>query len=666
MRRRSLVSVLSVVSLFIAGSIPLFAQNSSASSYYERGRTAMLEENWYEAAESFLESLRINPSYAESVAALAECYYSLGEFDQALSWVRKARALSRGSTSLANLEAFILIAQGNLEGADSVVTEVLSREPYNKEALFAAAELDVARGKAGSAAIRYREAARRYPDDRRALLSLALVLGSLGDLEGARSFASRAAAQNPDDPRVLFYAAYLEASAGRFEAAGKELEAALALKGDYALARSLLAQVRYRLGRYEEAVRLADENIAANRNDASSWYLKGLSFARLGRPADARAVLASALSIDPQDEFVRAALEDLVISSTSAESAERARWARFHFDSARDYRGRNLSDQALFEYRRGLRLDPYSKERAAYADLLRTLGYPARQLAELRFMQELGKADRAVNDAVEAYDSLLTDALYRRWSVDPAALESRHWKVAVVSVAGQSASRHVDAGPIAAAFTRDVLVHDDNIDSVNIEIRQPSFSAAFRSAREAGADYFLIVSATESGRDLSLKGELYVARTGSAAANFSAFRTGENRLRNAVKKIADGLGAALPFRGVLVSRRAGVALIDKGRVNGVAAKAAYEIVRAGAMIPLNEGIGLSYGQEDVVGTITVDEVDEQVSMGTLARTGFFDRIAAGDEVVAVQPADPAKKAKAGSQEAVVADPELRWLLRNLR
>jgi tetratricopeptide (TPR) repeat protein len=660
------LAVLSALLLFISSSAPLFAQSSSASSYYERGRTAMLEENWYEAAESFLESLRINPSYAESVAALAECYYSLGEFDQALSWVRKARTLSRGSTALANLEAFILIAQGNLEGADSVVTEVLSREPYNKEALFAAAELDVARGKAGSAAIRYREAARRYPDDRRALLSLALVLGSLGDLEGARSFASRAAAQNPDDPRVLFYAAYLEASAGRFEAAGKELEAALTLKSDYALARSLLAQVRYRLGRYEEAVRLADENIAANRNDASSWYLKGLSFARLGRPADARSVLASALSIDPQDEFVRAALEDLVVSSTSAESAERSRWARFHFDNARDYRGRNLSDQALFEYRRGLRLDPYSKERAAYADLLRTLGYPARQLAELRFMQELGKADRAVNDAVEAYDSLLTDALYRRWSVDPAALESRHWKVAVVSVAGQSASRHVDAGPIAAAFTRDVLVHDDNIDSVNIEVRQPSFSAAFRSAREAGADYFLIVSATESGRDLSLKGELYVARTGSAAANFSAFRTGESRLRNAVKKIADGLGAALPFRGVLVSRRAGVALIDKGRVNGVAAKAAYEIVRAGSMIPLNEGIGLSYSREDVVGTITVDEVDEQVSMGTLARTGFFDRIAAGDEVVAVPPADPAKKAKAGGQEAVVADPELRWLLRNLR
>ncbi len=663
--KRPLLRPIAALCLLAALATPLAAQ--SASAYYERGREAMLAENWYEAAESFLEALRLNPSYAESVSALAECYYSLGEFDQALIWVRKARTLARGSTALANLEAFILIAQGNLDGANSVISDVLAREPYNKEALFAAAELDVARGKSGAAAARYREVARRYPDDRRALLSLALVLGSLGDMEGARQFASRAAAQNPDDPRVLYYAAYLDAAAGRLDAAARGLEAALALKADYRLARGLLASIRYRAGRFEDAVRLADAQIAADRGDASAWYLKGLAFARLGRTADARSVLASALSVDGQDEFARAALEDLLISSTAAESTERGRWAKYHFDRARSYRERNLSDQALFEYRRGLRLYPYAAERAAYADLLRTLGYPARQLAELRFMQELGKADRAVNDAVEAYDSLLADALHRRWDVDPALVEARHWKVAIVSVAGQSASPHVDAGPIVASFARDLLVHGGDIASVDIEVRQPSFSAAFRSAREAGADYFLIVSVSERGRDLSLRGELFVARTGSAAAVFSAFRTGEDRLRNAARKITESLESALPFRGKLIARRAGLALLDKGRMNAVAEKTVYEIVAAGTARPLSEGIGLSYEREDVVGTFTVGEVDEQLAMGALARVGFFDRIAAGDEVVAVPAADKAANGepKPGSQETA-ADPELRWLLRNLR
>ncbi|MDR2258483.1 MAG: tetratricopeptide repeat protein, partial [Treponema sp.] len=74
--------------------------------YYNQGRTSMAAEDWYAAAESFLEALRINPAHAEANAALAECYYELGEFDEALVWVRKARSLARGNMAAANLEAF--------------------------------------------------------------------------------------------------------------------------------------------------------------------------------------------------------------------------------------------------------------------------------------------------------------------------------------------------------------------------------------------------------------------------------------------------------------------------------------------------------------------------------------------------------------------------------
>lgn len=640
------------------------ARAQSASSFYEAGRAAFLEERYYDAVESLLESLRVNPSYAEPVALLAESFYALGEFDQAVSYVRRARTLSRGSAALANLEAFILIAMGDLSAADALVRETLAREPYNREALFAAAELDVARGKSGEAASRYRDAARRFPDDRRALLSLALVLGTLGDAEGARAYAARAVAAHPDDHRVRYYAAYLDAAAGRLKEAAAGLSFALDLKSGYAPARSLLAQVRYRLGEWEAAAALADQSIAADRSDVSAWYLKGLSFARLGRVAEARAVLSTALSVDPSDEFARAALGDLLISTTAAEAPERARWAAYHLSRAEDFRARNLADQALFEYRRALRLDPYSKQgRAAFADLLRAIGYPARQLSELRFLQELGKGDRAINDAVETYDSLLADALHRRWGVDPNALSSRHWKVAVVSVSSQSAVRHVDAGRVAAVYLRDLLSHDGNIASVSVPVEQPSFANAFRVAREAGADYFMVVSAAESDRDLSLKGTLYVARTGSLAADFSAFRTGSDRLRNSARRLVEQLGASLPFRARIISRRAGSAMIDKGRADRLSSGMKFEIVKKGAALPLAEGIGLAYAGDDITGTFSVDAVDEEVSAGTLARRGFFDRIAVGDEVVAVPENRPVPAAR---PEAAQADPELRYLLRNLR
>ena len=623
----------------------------------------MEAEDWYTAAESFIECLRLNPAHAEATANLAECYYELGEFDEALVWVRKAKALSRSSNSLANLEAFTLIALGRLEEADGVIRGVLAKEPYNKEALFAAAELDIARGRAGDAVVRYREAVRRYPDDRRLLVSLALVSGSLGDTANARLYIERAMLQHPGDYRVYYYAAYLASQAGRLADGIQYAENALYYRPGYNPARYLLASLRYRSGQYEEAARLADELIAVKRDDSRSWYLKGISYIRIGKFTEAQTLLSTAADIAPDDEFIRAALEELLISKTKVEDPARARWASWHFGRARDFRSRSLVEQALFEYRRGLRLNPYAPDRREYAELLRLQGYPARYLEELRFMQNLGLADKWLNDAVESYNALLSTALFRRWGVDPVMISKPHWKLAVFSLASQSAFYHADAGAGASSYIKDILIHERNIFPMDLELRQPSFAAAFRTAREGGADYFLVVSVSENERDISIKGELFVARTGSQAAVFNAFRTGPDRLRYASRGIVDQLSSALPFRSALLLRRQDQGLIDKGRADGVKDGAEYNVIRKGNIEILNEGIGLVYTPEDVVGKLTIEKADEEVSAGKLARNGFFDRISPGDEVVL---APEKKDDKAGAAPPPPADPELRALLRMLR
>jgi tetratricopeptide (TPR) repeat protein len=657
--------LLCVPLLILLASFPgrLGAQGAPGTAfYYEQGRAAMIEEDWYAAAESFIECLRLNGAHAEAAAALAECYYELGEFDEALIRVRRARVLARGSMPAANLEASILIALGRLDAAASVIADVLVREPYNREALFTAAELDVARGRAGDAMLRFREAVRRYPDDRRLLVSLALVAASLGDNETARSSMERALREHPGDYRVYYYAACVDARGDRVPQAIRYAEQALFHKPGYGPARFLLAGLRYRAGQYGEAARLADESIAADRENLGAWYLKGLAYGRMGRFADAVGVLSGAAVIRPEDEFVRASLEEFLIGSTGIEDPSRRRWASWHFDRARDFGKRHLAGEALFEYRRGLRLNPYAADRREYAELLRLQGYPGRYLEELRFMQDLGLGDRSVNDAVEAYDSLLSGALYRRWQVDPVDAAERHWKLAVFSLASRSGYYHADAEVTAASYVRELLVHDRNIAPMELELRQPSFSQAYRGAREGGADYFLVITVSENERDLSLKGELFAGRTGSAVGTFYAYRTGADRLRNASRGMVDQLASSLPFRGRLVARRQARGLINKGRADGVAAGAVYDVVKRGQPVILNEGIGLSYTADDLVGTITIEDAGEEVSAGTLSRNGFFDRIGEGDEVI--MRAGEGGPAENGAENAV--NPELRALLRTLR
>jgi hypothetical protein len=77
---------------------------------------------------------------------------------------------------------------------------------------------------------------------------------------------------------------------------------------------------------------------------------------------------------------------------------------------------------------------------------------------------------------------------------------------------------------------------------------------------------------------------------------------------------------------------------------------------------MNEGIGLVYNAADIVGTLTIERADEEVSSGRLARTGFFDLITPGDEVFLV----PQENASRTPTPVTPIDPELRNLLRAIR
>ena len=195
---------------------------------------------------------------------------------------------------------------------------------------------------------------------------------------------------------------------------------------------------------------------------------------------------------------------------------------------------------------------------------------------------------------------------------------------------------------------------------MNIEQRQAIFSQAFKHARENGADYFMLVSVTESERDISIKAEVFVGRTGSPAGVFYTYRTGVDRLRDASRGIINQLSSSLPIRGRLLIRRQGQALINKGKADGIQKDSVYDIVKRGRLQTANEGIAIIYSNDELVGKLTITNVDEEIAIGTLARNGFFDRIEPGDEVI-FQPEKPNKPVLESA-----ANPELRALLRALR
>ena len=223
------------------------------------------------------------------------------------------------------------------------------------------------------------------------------------------------------------------------------------------------------------------------------------------------------------------------------------------------------------------------------------------------------------------------------WSIDENALPKRPYKLALFYEVQPGDRIHAADEALLARYVKDILASSTRLSVVGSPVRAAALSAAFRRAREMGADYFLILKTSETERHIQIDAELRVGRTGSPAASFGAYRTGNDRVKNAVSQVVDSLEAALPPQGGILKRRQDTVLVDLGKADGVPDGATLLVIKQGRLQVKPEGLGLSYPSSAVLGEVTLTRVGEEASEGTLKSSGFFDTVNLGDRVVLAPP-----------------------------
>ncbi len=625
-------------------------------------------EDWYPAIDDYLAAVAANPSYGAAYSGLAKCYYELGEYDQALSYVRKAAPFLKGDAGLANLEGFVRIGLGDLAGARKSFEAVAAALPNDLDARFGLSLLDLSAGKKSAAKSRLEESLRLSPQNARALLSLALIASDQGRADDARALAEKALRYHGSEPRTQYVAAVLAAAAGDAAKAAFYARNALDLKPGYSEARLLLGDLMYSAKSYDQAIALMREAVARDRKNGMAWYTLGLAQEGAGKDADAVYSLKTAVSLRPDDEVARIALERVVSDSTASEAASREAYADWHVVRGKEFEDRSSYDQAIFEYRRALRIYPYSKKaRLLYAGMLKARGFPGKYLSELGFLKDNGSADQAILDSIETYDSLLVDAVGKTWNVDEEALPKRPYKIALMYVAapyrggasgaatgaGATAFVHAAGQDLLLGYIKDILASSSRAAVLDVRPGVASFAEAFKVAREAEADYFALISIRETERDIEIDADLRVARTGSPATAFKAYRTGNDRVKNSAARTAELLVSALPPLGSLVKRSQDSVLVDLGKADGIKVGSKLVVVKKGAVSPKSEGLGLTYPPSSALAQVTVTAVGEEASAGTLKSAGFFDTVNIGDQAFLAPPeaASAAGKAQGSATAA---------------
>jgi tetratricopeptide (TPR) repeat protein len=612
---------------------------------YQDGARAQAEGNYHLAVEKFTAALAGNPAYLEAMTGMAECFFLLEEYDEALRWVTEALRFDRGNPGLLVLQGRVLIGMGRPAEARKVFSIVLSLRPNDLEARFGQAEAEVAEGRTSTALSQYSQTLRLAPESRKALLSLAMLSASLGDAAAASRYYELALRSHAADPAVQLAAAEWEAGQGRFESAERRARIALSLAPGLPRARITLGGILLDSGKPLDAAVELREAVAMERDNPLAWQALGMAYRKAGDAAKAIASFASGLSAVPSDEILRISQENTALDSLPLDDPIRKKAAAAHLEQGGLLEQRNSLETALAEYRRALLLDPTGRDaRVAYARVFRSLGFPDKYLSELKVVASLGAADTFVVDEIEGLRSELAEGISRVWGFDQHTLDRSRYNVPVFTLPSTNRLLHAAAhDELARAFAA-MLSRFPSISVPDLPRVVTGFEEAFRAARESGSDWFIVLEMEESERSFSVVADLHLSRTGARLASIGVYRTGNDRVRDSFLRIGADIAARLPMRGALIARRLDQGLIDLGSIHGLKKGDRLTIVRKGALRLSNQGPGLAWEPANVVGEFTVGVVDEAVSEGTIARKGYFDLVNVGD-TVAVEPVAAAESSK---------------------
>lgn len=624
---------------------------SNPVELFKEGQKYQSLGDYFSAIEKYTESVIENPNYGSAWKALAQCSYNLNEYEMCLDYIASAEKFMKGDPELSNLAAFSYIGLGNLDEAYSLFSKVLELYPNDPSARFGLAELDVANGRIPSATDFYLDALKRSPENRKALLSLALVYGEMGNYDLADEYIQKALQYHSQDPQVHFYSAWLQAKEGKLEEAEGRVRAALKIDPEYDKALELLSSLLYYSKRYSEVIPVTDKRIAADRNCAPAWYLKARALENLGQIEEAYEIYQLALYSIPGDQLIRTGAEMLITKNFPVEDERRNEYARYHFERAKEFSSQHYSSNSIFEYRRALKLDPYSSDiRQSYAELLRTQGYNERYAGQLEFIINNGNPSVKVKDAYESYSALLKKSLSASWGIDSLLLDKAHLSLALYFLPGSLNGIHPDGEKLAALFLSESLMHEGICRIYAPETPVNSFSEAFRDGRNKNADYFGLVEFSESENTVKITVTLYVTRTGKIAGKFEVYRTGTDRFYSAVMRLTDSILKALPKRGAVLARTGKNLVIDLGRWDGVAVDSRFNVLGENSVFVADEGFGFTFNEKNIKGTVTLTDLGEDISQGVFSRSGFYDTLEPGDYVIPVQNMD--METESGTQAGI--------------
>lgn len=261
------------------------------------------------AEDACAAALKAKPDYAPAVVLQARLRAARGESDAALAQLEPLLAASQPSADAWQLKGELAYyVKRDDKAAEEAFRKALQADRTHVPAHNGLVALRLKASDLPGAKKQVEALRSALPGHPQALLSEAQIALVESDFKKARENLQTLLRSAPNHTGVLQLAAVLEARNGSLVIAESHFSKALQVNPKLSFARHSLAKVLLQLGQAGRALETVQPLLAEDPNDAMALATAGEALLRLGRPADAEALLKKASAINPADPKLSSAV----------------------------------------------------------------------------------------------------------------------------------------------------------------------------------------------------------------------------------------------------------------------------------------------------------------------------------------------------------------------
>ncbi len=596
-------------------SVPgLFVSNAeNAISLNKKGWDAFNKTEYDRAIFSFVNSLRINARYTDSLIGAGKSYHALGIYDRALDMFLDALRLDAGSIDALNGIGMVLTDTGRFTEAIGYFEKSYSISGDNLDSQYGLAYVYYRMGRTVWAKRKAANIFKSNPYHYQSLLLMADIKIDEGRLKEAREYVEKAIDSKSDVPAgyikygdILLKNYLKTGDTGAIDEARESYNRALSINPDNYEANRDMGMIylmeadnmnadkaaggSFSDGEYRDRCSAAINylskavSISANR---STIYSLALAYELSGERNRAIEYMLQAYSKFPSDAMLKGKIEDfLVLNDYKSAHPARVMLSNENIELSRLNKRESLHASAIYYLRRALFLNPQNKEvREQLINYYSILDYNELMIDEMKNQMQ-HYPDYRTQDALNLAIVKRRDRLYNRegYANDVAPRNVPRVVVLNFDRAGRITD-HPDAGKVVARSISFALQQYGRMRVTGIRERE-SIAGDLRSGGDAlfetirklkdykdangdGIDFIVYGDVYEVDDYLNVNCRLMDMNRGYIISEFEVTGKGKESLGDVSLKTAVKLYDTIPYSGRILKLKDDGILVNLGIIDGV-------------------------------------------------------------------------------------------------